>query len=49
MIDVVEKKNKSYPIAYIVAMGAGLESFIYRELETMYAKGFRSTYLQQNM
>lgn len=28
------------PIAYIVSMGAGLEAFIYREIEALYARGF---------
>lgn len=31
--------NTNKPIAYIVSMGAGLEAFIYREIETLYAGG----------
>ncbi len=31
------------PIAYIVSMRAGLEAFIYREIEALYEKGYRIT------
>ena len=32
--------NKSGAIAYIVSMGAGLEAFIYREVEALYERGY---------
>lgn len=32
-------KNNNKPIAYIASMGAGLEAFIYREIETLYDDG----------
>ena len=35
--------HKESSIAYIVSMGAGLEAFIYRELEALYAKGYGVT------
>jgi glycosyltransferase involved in cell wall biosynthesis len=33
--------DQDKPIAYIASMGAGLEAFIYREIETLYAGGKR--------
>ena len=41
-MDSMKQKNRSVerkPIAYIVSMGAGLEAFIYREVEALYASG----------
>jgi len=37
-----DRKNseEKVPIAYIVSMGAGLEAFIYREIEALYARGY---------
>lgn len=35
--------SKQVPIAYIVSMRAGLEAFIYREIEALYEKGYRIT------
>ena len=35
------KSNKTGSIAYIVSMRAGLEAFIYREIDALYDKGYR--------
>ena len=35
--------NKASPIAYVVSMRAGLEAFIYREVDALYEKGYSIT------
>lgn len=35
--------NKKQPIAYIVPIGAGLDTFVYREVDALYDRGYRVT------
>lgn len=37
----MQKNDMNNPIAYIVSMRAGLEAFIYREVEALYQRGYK--------